>query len=144
MSVENVNEKGRTVSVGSVSTGSEAPRAGSDYEARLAEWKARAGYREPLEESDEADAALVAADRKLPGEDYCVLCGEGPQPISSLVLITHRCDPYIQMDQSGEDEEDMIDARLRACPRCYKENYEDEDEAPEPPNGEISHAEKKT
>ena len=29
----------------------------------------------------------------------------------------------------------VIDARIRACPRCYKENYEDEDEAPEPPNG---------
>jgi glyoxylase-like metal-dependent hydrolase (beta-lactamase superfamily II) len=114
-----------------------------DYETRLAEWKTKHGYVAPLgpestaDEWAAADAAQKAADAKLKGEDYCVLCGHGPQPISGMVLITRRDDPYIQIDDSEDEEDDDEDAlpkvenRVRACPKCYAIEYGDEDELSE-------------
>ena len=113
-------------------------RAGSDYGAQLAAWKSKVGYREPLDGEDDEEQTRCAADRKLPGEDYCVICGEGPQTISGMCLITRRTDPYLQCDHEKAEDEDAPDNRSRACPRCFKENYVDEDESPEPPNAVVS------
>jgi hypothetical protein len=110
-----------------------ASRAGDEYEARLSEWKARMGFREPHDVEDEQDQALMARDKKLEGEDYCVLCGEGPQPICDLVLITRRMDPYIQDEPDPDEDEELTEPshRVRACPTCYKAKYEDEDSEPD-------------
>lgn len=108
-----------------------------DYEKRLAEWMAKHGVgREviagTIEHADAEEMALRVADKKLKGEDYCVICGHGPQPISGMELITRRDDPYIQPeDDSDEDEEDRlpeVETRVRACPECWAVEYGDEDE----------------
>lgn len=44
-----------------------------------------------------------------------------------MELITRRDDPYIQPeDDSDEDEEDRlpeVETRVRACPKCWAEEY---------------------
>lgn len=119
-----------------------------DYEKRLADWMAKQGVgREviagTIEHADAEEMALRVADKKSKGEDYCVICGEGPQPISGMELITRRDDPYIQPEESDEDEDGQPDNRVRACPKCWKIEYGNEDElsedddAPEASNMEI-------
>tara|TARA_R110002050_G_scaffold243758_1_gene380244 strand:+ start:535 stop:942 length:408 start_codon:yes stop_codon:yes gene_type:complete len=99
----------------------------SDYETRLRDWKIKQGFRDQEEQDD--DEALRAADRKRPGSDYCVYCGNGPQPIAGMILITETDDPYIQMDpdEPGEGEE-PLDHRVRACPQCWREECGPEDD----------------
>jgi hypothetical protein len=101
----------------------------STYEERLEKWKLDHGAQ--LGDTDE-DAILRAADKKLPGDSYCVLCGKGPQPISGMVLITYMDDPYKQSDpEEGEDRPDgnpPVAERIRACPECWKEEYGEEEE----------------
>ncbi|HBJ87142.1 MAG TPA: hypothetical protein DDZ88_25435 [Verrucomicrobiales bacterium] len=89
-----------------------------NYESRLAEWKTKHGYRD-LDPDAEEEEALRAADKQLKGDDYCVLCGKGPQPISGMVLITYRDDPYLQPDYGASDEPCPPDERVRACPQCW-------------------------
>lgn len=107
------------------------------YESRLAEWMAKHGVTRAVipgtpEHADAEEMALRAADKKLKGEDYCVLCGHGPQPISGMELITRQDDPYIQPENdSDEDEEDRlpeVETRVRACPKCWAVEYGDEDD----------------
>lgn len=126
-----------------------------DYDQKLAVWMAKHGVgREVIagttEHADAEEMALRVADKKLKGEDYCVICGHGPQPISGMELITRRDDPYIQPeDDSDEDEEDRlpeVETRVRACPKCWAVKYGDEDElsdeddTPEASNAEMTDA----
>ena len=108
-----------------------------DYETQLAAWKTKHGFRD-LDPSAEEDEMLRAADKALKGEDYCVICGNGPQKIAEMCLITRRDDPYIQPEESDEDENVQPDNRVRACPKCWAIEYGDEDElsddAAEPSN----------
>lgn len=122
-----------------------------DYEKRLAEWMAKHGVTRAaipgtIEHADAEEVALRVADKKLKGEDYCVICGNGPQPISGMELITRRDDPYIQPEEDDKDEFGNADTRVRACPKCWAVEYGDEDElsdeddGPEAPNTELTGA----
>lgn len=104
-----------------------------DYEKRLAEWMARQGVgREVIagtvEHGDAEEMAQRVADKKRKGDDYCVICGHGPQPISGMELITRRDDPYIQPEEDDKDEFGNADTSVRACPKCWAIEYGDEDE----------------
>ena len=103
------------------------------YEQKLAEWMARHGVgREvipgTIEAADAEDMARRVADKKRKGEDYCVVCGEGPQPISGMELITRRDDPYIQPEEDDKDEFGNADTSVRACPKCWAVEYGAQDE----------------
>lgn len=100
----------------------------NEYDNKLAEWKAKAGYRTPEQVDDEQDQATRAADRLRKGDDYCVYCGHGPQPISGMCLVTREDDPYVQMEDDDEDE-DGLPVVARACPKCWQEEHGPEPEA---------------
>ncbi len=104
------------------------------YEQDLAAWKTRMGITPAMlpgttEHSEMQEIVMKAADRKLTGEDYCIHCGNGPQPISGMVLITRMDDPYVQPQaDDDEDDEDALPAvenRVRACPKCFAIEYQD-------------------
>lgn len=97
-----------------------------DYEARLSAWKKAHGFRDVSPEA-EANELLKASDRTLDGEDYCVLCGKGPQKITDLVLITREDDPYIQPDFDDQGEVPIAE-RVRACPKCWNQKYVEGDD----------------
>lgn len=80
------------------------------------EFKAKHGHVGALATAEEIIRAKVNADRQKKGEDYCVLCAEGPMPISAMRLITREEDPYIQLDN---------DDPVRACASCFEEHYPD-------------------
>lgn len=115
----------------------------SDYEDRLSKWAANHGVvpHQPgsIEEAEAKDAALKACDKRMPGDDYCVICGHGPQPISGMMLITRRDDPYTQIDDmdddGGDDDVAKEENRVRACPKCFEEEYGPDDEEAGQGNG---------
>lgn len=67
--------------------------------------------------AEETILLKVNADRMKDGEDYCVLCAEGPFPIKEMRLITPEEDPYIQMEPTEEGEEPDP---VRACQPCFE------------------------
>ena len=93
-----------------------------NYQSELTAWKLKHGWSDSDDGSEEGIRLQVEADRKLPGSDYCVLCGKGPQPINQLRLITRAEDPYIQIENepgiAGRPSN-----RVRACPKCFEERY---------------------
>ena len=107
-----------------------------EYDQRLADWMAKHGVTRAVivgtrEHADAEEIALRCADKKLKGEDYCVVCGHGPQPISGMELITRRDDPYIQLEDAADgDDDDLpeVKTRVRACPKCWAIEYGEEDE----------------
>ncbi len=120
-----------------------------EYDQRLAKWMTKHGVgREvipgTIEHANAEEIALRVADKKLKGEDYCVICGKGPQPISGMELITRMNDPYIQPeDDSDEDEPDELPAvenRVRACPKCWAVEYGNQDEFSDKDDSEASSA----
>ena len=81
----------------------------------LEEWKLKNGVASELDPVEMQIKAKVIADRKLDGEDYCVLCAEGPMPIRDMRIITREEDPYIQLEEEG--------MKVRACQKCFDNTY---------------------
>ncbi len=100
------------------------------YEEQLAQWKARNGITTAEGKDIEPEDVMVADDAKRAGKDYCGRCAEQFK-ICDMRLVTRRDDPYIQMDDDGEEHGKPpywipIKDRVRMCKPCFKTQYEDE------------------
>jgi len=100
--------------------------AADQYEAQLADWKAKHGIAAEDQERPDTEQVMIAEDAQAPGKDYCMGCAE-KFPIREMKLVT---DPHMQFDDRPERADGYIPKkyRVRMCAPCFKEHYEHDGE----------------
>jgi hypothetical protein len=93
----------------------------SDYKTRLEEWKTKHGL-DPKVEQNEHELRMAAEEQASKKTSWCLNCDKD-MPVREMKLITRRIDAYVQYDE-GETDYIAPDCRVRMCPECFKERYE--------------------
>ena len=105
----------------------ESPASGGSasepsYQQQLDAWKAKQG----LTRADETNPyeLRMIAEQKLSHElSWCLGCDK-KLPVTEMIIITRRTDPYVQTDEGPTDYITKPN-RIYMCPDCYKAQYED-------------------
>jgi hypothetical protein len=90
----------------------------SDYQTRLAQWKARHGL-DPAVDQNQDELRMTAEEQASKETSWCLGCDK-EMPVREMKLITRRIDPYVQYDE-GETDHIAPSFRVRMCPQCFKE-----------------------
>jgi hypothetical protein len=97
-----------------------------EYEAELAAWKAKHGIDSATDETNPEELRMLAEEQAAKGKSWCFGCDQH-MPIREMKLITRRTDAYVQIDE-GEGDYIAKSNRVRMCPKCFNEQYGDEEE----------------
>jgi len=99
----------------------------SDYQAQLAAWKAKQGVPDPGSEHSVAELKMFAEEKMDEAKSWCIFC-DVKLPVREMRLITVTTDPYTQTISNETTRGGYIPNRhrVRACPKCFHEHYEQE------------------
>jgi hypothetical protein len=95
----------------------------SDYNAQLAAWKTKHGL-DPKVEQNQDELRMAAEEQASKKTSWCLGCDKD-MPVREMKLITRAIDAYVQYDE-GETDYITPDCRVRMCPDCFKEHYEND------------------
>lgn len=96
----------------------------TEYETKLAEWKAKHGL-DPAGETNPDEMRMAHEESQAKGRSRCVACDKH-MPIREMKLITRAIDAYIQIDESEGDYISKSN-RVRMCPDCFNEHYTEQE-----------------
>lgn len=97
----------------------------TEYEFNIRKWKEKHGIH-PYPNPSQDDLLMAAEESTAKGKSWCFGCDK-KMPIREMKLITRRIDSYCQCDES-EGEYIAKENRVRMCPKCFEENYGQNDE----------------
>lgn len=95
----------------------------SEYDEQLKAWKAKNGFVD-VDETNPDEVRMAAQEQASKKKAWCFECDKH-MPVREMRLITRKIDPYTQTDE-GPTDYIAESNRVRMCPECFKERYEDQ------------------